>query len=85
MTLRQNGDFFLIIASTHKKVKIMTELEFLWGEWFSSLFHLPITPLGAISVPGLLVCSSQAGLQPASGGAGALLFSQCNVAWRSFV
>jgi hypothetical protein len=28
---------------------------------------------------------SQAGLEPASGGVGALLFSQCNVAWRSFV
>jgi hypothetical protein len=24
-------------------------------------------------------------LEPASGGVGALLFSQCNVAWRSFV
>jgi hypothetical protein len=31
----------------------------------------------------LVVC--QAGLGPASGGAEALLFSQCNVAWRSFV
>jgi hypothetical protein len=28
---------------------------------------------------------SQTGLEPASGGAGALLFSQCKVAWRSFV
>jgi hypothetical protein len=33
----------------------------------------------------LLVCISQAGLEPASGGAGAFLVSQCNVAWRSFV
>jgi hypothetical protein len=33
----------------------------------------------------LLVCISQAGVEPASGNAGALLFSQCNVAWRSFV
>jgi hypothetical protein len=40
----------------------------------------------------LLICSpvglldvSQAGLELVSGGAGALLFSQCNVAWRSFV
>jgi hypothetical protein len=33
----------------------------------------------------LLVCVSQAGLELASGGTGALLFSQCNVAWRSFV
>jgi hypothetical protein len=28
---------------------------------------------------------SQAGVEPASGGTGALLFSQCNVAWRNFV
>jgi hypothetical protein len=28
----------------------------LWGrEWFPSLFHLHITPLGAVSVPGLCV------------------------------
>jgi hypothetical protein len=33
----------------------------------------------------LLVCISQAGLEPASGGVEALLFFQCNVAWRSFV
>jgi hypothetical protein len=33
----------------------------------------------------LLVCVSQAGLELVSVGAGALLFSQCNVAWRSFV
>jgi hypothetical protein len=33
----------------------------------------------------LLVCISQAGLEPASGGAGSLLFSQCNVLRRSFV
>jgi hypothetical protein len=32
-----------------------------------------------------LVCISQAVLEPASGGAGALLFSQCNMAWRNFV
>jgi hypothetical protein len=31
-----------------------------------------------------LVCVSQAGLEPASGGAEALLVSCCNVAWRSF-
>jgi hypothetical protein len=30
----------------------------------------------------LLVCISQAGLEPVSGGTGALLFSQCKVAWR---
>jgi hypothetical protein len=30
--------------------------------------------------------TSQAGLEPVSGGAGgSLLFSRCNVAWRSFV
>jgi hypothetical protein len=33
----------------------------------------------------LLVCVSQAGLEPVSGSAGALLFSQCNVLGRSFV
>jgi hypothetical protein len=33
----------------------------------------------------LLACISQAGLEPVSGGLGALLFSQCSVAWRSFV
>jgi hypothetical protein len=33
----------------------------------------------------LLVCVSQEGLEPASGGLGVLLISQCNVAWRSFV
>jgi hypothetical protein len=30
----------------------------------------------------LLVCISQAGLEPPSGGTGALLFSQCNMVWR---
>jgi hypothetical protein len=41
---------------------------------------------------GILICSpvglldvSQVGLELVSGGMGALLFSQCNVAWRSFV
>jgi hypothetical protein len=58
---------------------------FLGGEWFPSLFHLPIIPLGALSVPDLLVCISQAGLELASSGAEVLLFSQCNVMWRSFV
>jgi hypothetical protein len=33
----------------------------------------------------LLVCFSQVGLELPSGGAGALLFSQCNVVGRSFV
>jgi hypothetical protein len=33
----------------------------------------------------LLVCISQAGLEPVSVGTGALLVSQCNMAWRSFV
>jgi hypothetical protein len=33
----------------------------------------------------MLVCISQAGLEPASGGVGALLFSQCDMVWRSFV
>jgi hypothetical protein len=31
----------------------------------------------------LLVCVSQAGLELVSGGGGALLFSQCNLAWKS--
>jgi hypothetical protein len=35
--------------------------------------------------PDLFVCISQAGLELASGSAGALLFSQCNMVWRSFV
>jgi hypothetical protein len=35
--------------------------------------------------PHLLVCISQAGLEPASGSTGALLFSQCNVPWKRFV
>jgi hypothetical protein len=33
----------------------------------------------------LLVCVAQASLELVSGSVGALLFSQCNVAWRSFV
>jgi hypothetical protein len=33
----------------------------------------------------LLICISQAGLELASGSIGALLISQCNMAWRSFV
>jgi hypothetical protein len=33
----------------------------------------------------LLVCISQASFEPASGSTGALLFSLCNVVWRSFV
>jgi hypothetical protein len=33
----------------------------------------------------LLVCVSQAGLEPVSGGMGVLLFTQCNVVWRSFL
>jgi hypothetical protein len=33
----------------------------------------------------LLVCISQAGLEPTSDSTGALLFSQYNVVWRSFV
>jgi hypothetical protein len=33
----------------------------------------------------LVVCISQAGLKPVSGGTGALLFSQRNMAWSSFV
>jgi hypothetical protein len=36
------------------------------------------SPVGMLNV-------SQAGLELASGGMGTLLFSQCNMAWRSFV
>jgi hypothetical protein len=36
------------------------------------------SPVGLLDV-------SQAGLEPASGDTGALLFSQCKVVWRSFV
>jgi hypothetical protein len=36
------------------------------------------SPFGMPNVP-------QAGLEPASGGMGAPLFSQCNMVWRSFV
>jgi hypothetical protein len=35
--------------------------------------------------PVLFVCISYAALEPASGGAGALLLFQCNMVWRSFV
>jgi hypothetical protein len=38
-----------------------------------------------ISFAHQLVCISQAGLEQASGSTGALLFSQCNMVWRSFV
>jgi hypothetical protein len=47
---------------------------FFGEEWFLSLFHLPIIPFGAISVPVLLVCISQTGLQPAFGSPGTQLF-----------
>jgi hypothetical protein len=35
------------------------------------------SPVGLLNV-------SQAGLEPASGGTAALLFSQCNMVWRNF-
>jgi hypothetical protein len=58
---------------------------------FSSLFILPrglcwFIPGVVVGIPCatyLLTCWS-AGLELASSGAGALLFSQCNVAWRNF-
>jgi hypothetical protein len=51
-----------------------------------------VYPRGGVGIPhdtwclpvGLLNIS-QVGLELASGGAGAILFSQCNVVWRSFV
>jgi hypothetical protein len=53
-----------------------------WLCWFS-----PGVAVGASChlFAHLLVCGSQAGLEPAFGGEGALLLSQCKVAWRSFV
>jgi hypothetical protein len=43
-------------------------------------YHITLicSPFGLLDV-------SQADLEPASGGSGALLFFQCNMAWRSFV
>jgi hypothetical protein len=57
---------------------------FWWLCWFipgwlwKYCLMLIFSPVGLLDV-------SQAGLEPVSGGTGALLFSQCNVAWRSFV
>jgi hypothetical protein len=42
-------------------------------------------PLDAWSSPVGLQNVSQVGLEQASGGTGTLLFSQCNVGWRSFL
>jgi hypothetical protein len=44
------------------------------------VYHLPLicSTIGLLDV-------SQVGLEPASGSWGALLFSQCNIVWRSFV
>jgi hypothetical protein len=39
---------------------------------------LIFSPVGLLNV-------SEAGLEPVSGGTSSLLFSQCKVAWRSFV
>jgi hypothetical protein len=66
---------------------------FLWGgesvctggyaglsqEWLCE-YHVPLicSPVGLLDV-------SQADLELVSGVSGALLFSQCNVVWRSFV
>jgi hypothetical protein len=51
-------------------------LVYPWGGCGNTMCHL---------FAHLLVCVSQVGLELASGGMGALLFSQCNMAWRSFV
>jgi hypothetical protein len=64
---------------------------FLWGGSQSVQGALLVYPRGGcgstacclFSYP--LVCISQAGLELVSGGTGVLLFSQCNVAWKSFV
>jgi hypothetical protein len=42
-------------------------------------------PCDAWCSPAGLLHVSQAGLEPASGGMGALLLSQCSMVWRSFV
>jgi hypothetical protein len=42
------------------------------------------TPCDSCCSPVGLLNVSQANLEPVSGGMGALLFSQCNVVWRSF-
>jgi hypothetical protein len=51
-------------------------LVYTWGSCVNTMCHL---------FAYLLVCVSQAGLDPVSGSTGFLLFSQCNMAWRSFV
>jgi hypothetical protein len=64
---------------------------FLWGGVQSVQGAMLVLPRGSCGnttcylFAHLLVCVSQAALEPASGGAGAFLFSQCNVVWRNFV
>jgi hypothetical protein len=64
---------------------------FLWGGCQSVQGAMLVYPRGGCGsttchlFAHLLVCISQAGLEPASGSTGALLVSQCNVAWRSFL
>jgi hypothetical protein len=66
---------------------------FFFAEWGISLsrglcWFIPGVAVGiprAAYLLTLLVCVSQAVLELGSGGAGALLFSQCEVVWRSFV
>jgi hypothetical protein len=50
----------------------------LFQGWLAE-YHVTLggSPVGLLNV-------SQVGLEPVSGSVGALLFSQCNVAWRSF-
>jgi hypothetical protein len=64
---------------------------FLWGGGQSVHGDLLVYPRGGCGstmfclFAHLLVCVSQAGLELVSGGTGALLLSQCNMAWGSFV
>jgi hypothetical protein len=64
---------------------------FLQGEGWSVQGAMLVYPRGGCGNAAcclfahLLVCMSQAVLEQASGGTGALMFSQYNVAWRSFV
>jgi hypothetical protein len=52
-------------------------MQFIVGVAGGKLCGVWCSPVGLLNV-------SQAGLEPVSGGMAALLFSQCNVVWRSF-
>jgi hypothetical protein len=65
---------------------------FFWGGWVCPWDYAGLSQWCLWEYHVMLICSpvglldvSQAGLELAYGDAGALLFFQCNVAWRSFV